>query len=418
MIVFAFDKEFPGHDGDTRMVPFSSDLYSGSIMHHPDVFQKTFLWAFLKLLDGTVEYKVSDSYAHDDTPIALFVVSAQGLPFHDKLNVISDYLRNSSIVRHKNFKIWIDFSTEGWITAGTKFHNWVIANDLQGRVLYTSGQFDWKHIYKKFVPEKQHVIDFIPTCMWNRLHPPNEVKHLSGVELLKSFPSYRPTQNRIMCFNRYVRDHRVQLALELENLNILDKITFSLRAELGDGYDDLGNQYKDYISEDVFDRLKAKLPLVVDTDEFDYNWIYVEQEKTYDTFKSHPINLVTETMYRNDGRFLSEKSFKPMALRQIFLIAGNKGTLELLRHYGFKTFAQCGIDESYDTVSDPVKRMKALTLEIQRLVDMPEHKFQDILSKAEEIIEHNHILIWDDEHVLKNSWGELVNYLDLFNNKG
>jgi|SaaInl5LU_22_DNA_1037371.scaffolds.fasta_scaffold00999_4 hypothetical protein len=403
MLVFAFDKEFPHQNG---------------VMHHPDQLQAKGNGAFLRWLDSLIEYKISDSYSFDDNPIALYTIWAgRGQTFFEKLNIISDHLRNSSIVRHKNFKIWIDFSTEGWVI-GREFHDWVVANDLQGRVLYTSGQFDQKRMYEADIYPEQTVMDFIPTSMWRKLIPPNEVKHLSGQELLQSFPSYRPTQNRVMCFNRIVRDHRVQIALELENLNILDKITFSLTDKLGDEYDSVGNQYKDYISKDVFDRLKAKLPLVVDTDQFDYNWIYVEKEHTYNIFKSHPINVVTETMYRNDGRFLSEKSFKPMALRQIFLIAGNKGTLELLRHYGFKTFAQCGIDESYDTVSDPTKRMKALTLEIQRLVDMPEHKFQDILLKAEEIIEHNHILIWDDEHVLKNSWGELVNYLDLLNKKG
>lgn len=413
MLVFAFDKEFPQNHIQRRDGPDQN-----GVMHHPDQLQAKGNGAFLRWLDSLIEYKISDSYSFDDNPIALYTIWAgRGQTFFEKLNIISDHLRNSSIVRHKNFKIWIDFSTEGWVI-GREFHDWVIANDLQGRVLYTSGQFDQKRMYEADIYPEQTVMDFIPTSMWRKLIPPNEVKHLSGQELLQSFPSYRPTQNRIMCFNRMVKDHRVQIALELENLNILDKITFSLTDKLGDEYDSIGNQYKDYINEDIFDRLKAKLPLVVDTDQFDYNWIYVEKEHTYNIFKSHPINVVTETMYRNDGRFLSEKSFKPMALRQIFLIAGNKGTLELLRHYGFKTFAQCGIDESYDTVSDPVKRMKALTLEIQRLVNLSEHKFQDILLKAEEVIEHNHILVWDDEHVLKNSWGELVNYLDLFNKKG
>jgi len=403
MLVFVFDKEFPHQNG---------------VMHHPNQLQAKGNGAFLRWLDSLIEYKISNSYSFDDKPIALYTVWAgRGQTFFEKLNIISDHLCNSSIVRHENFKIWIDFSTEGWVI-GREFHDWVIANDLQGRVLYTSGQIDQKRMYEADVYPEQTVMDFVPTSMWRKLIPPNEVKHLSGIELLQSFPSYRPTQNRIMCFNRIVKDHRVQIALELENLNILDKITFSLSDKLGDEYDSIGNQYKDYINEDIFDRLKAKLPLVVDTDQFDYNWIYVEKEHTYNIFKSHPINVVTETMYRNDGRFLSEKSFKPMALRQIFLIAGNKGTLELLRHYGFKTFAQCGIDESYDTVLDPTKRMKALTLEIQRLVNLSEHKFQDILLKAEEVIEHNHILVWDDEHVLKSSWGELVNYLDLFNKNG
>lgn len=402
MIVFPFE-DFPDQVG---------------VVHHPEQLHHKGNGAFLRFLDDIVEYKISNSYLLDDIPIAMYTIWAgRGETFLDKLNIISNHLSNLPIVKHKNFKIWIDFSTEGWII-GREFHDWVIANNFQGRVLYTSGQFDWKGVYEENIFPEQPVIDFVPTCMWRKLIPPNEVKHLSGIELKHSFPSYRPTQNRIMCFNRIIRDHRVQLALELENLNILDKTTFSLRANLGDEYDELGNPYKDYINEDIFDRLKEKLPLVVDTNDFDYNWIYVEQKQTYDIFKSHPINVVTETMYRNDGRFLSEKSFKPMSLRQIFLIAGNKGTLELLRHYGFKTFTQCGIDESYDTVLDPVKRMKLLALEIQRLVNLSEHKFQDILLKAEEILEHNHNLSWDDEHILQNSWGKLVNYLGFLDKKG
>jgi hypothetical protein len=75
----------------------------------------------------------------------------------------------------------------------------------------------------------------------------------------------------------------------------------------------------------------------------------------------------TETVYFGRRQHLTEKTFKAIALEMPFVLVAPAGSLEYLRSYGFRTFAP-HIDESYDLIADPVKRIEAVTailLEIQ-----------------------------------------------------
>jgi hypothetical protein len=79
------------------------------------------------------------------------------------------------------------------------------------------------------------------------------------------------------------------------------------------------------------------------------------------------IYVPTETVYFGRRQHLTEKTFKAIALEMPFVLVAPQHSLEYLRSYGFRTFAPY-IDETYDTIADPVKRIEAVTavlLEIQ-----------------------------------------------------
>ena len=79
------------------------------------------------------------------------------------------------------------------------------------------------------------------------------------------------------------------------------------------------------------------------------------------------IYVPTETVYFGQRQHLTEKTFKAIALEMPFLLVAPQHSLRYLRSYGFRTFAPY-IDESYDLIEDPVKRIEAVThilLEIQ-----------------------------------------------------
>jgi hypothetical protein len=79
------------------------------------------------------------------------------------------------------------------------------------------------------------------------------------------------------------------------------------------------------------------------------------------------VYVATETVYYGRRQHLTEKTFKAIALEMPFILVAPYGSLAYLREYGFQTFDPY-IDESYDLIEDPIKRIEAVTailLEIQ-----------------------------------------------------
>jgi hypothetical protein len=76
-------------------------------------------------------------------------------------------------------------------------------------------------------------------------------------------------------------------------------------------------------------------------------------------YNSTDFEIVLETLFDDQRQQLTEKILRPIACKQPFILASTSGSLEYLRSYGFQTFGEI-IDESYDTIQDPVKRMQSI----------------------------------------------------------
>ena len=95
-----------------------------------------------------------------------------------------------------------------------------------------------------------------------------------------------------------------------------------------------------------------------------------------------------ETLFDDQRLHLTEKSLRPIACGQPFILAGTHGSLEYLRSYGFKTFDGL-IDETYDTVEDPVQRLEEIVREMQRIAKLDTQKKQSLYHKLKEIANYN-----------------------------
>jgi hypothetical protein len=71
------------------------------------------------------------------------------------------------------------------------------------------------------------------------------------------------------------------------------------------------------------------------------------------------IEVVLETLFDDDRLHLTEKSLRPIACGQPFILAATHGSLQYLRDYGFRTFDTVW-DETYDTIQDPYHRLLAI----------------------------------------------------------
>ena len=116
--------------------------------------------------------------------------------------------------------------------------------------------------------------------------------------------------------------------------------------------------------------------------------------------------LVTETCYFQTKTHLTEKIFKPIVLRMPFILAGCAHNLAYLRSYGFRTFGDYW-DESYDSIEDPVERLKAITKILKDISKLTPSEQKDMLLAMEPVLEHNYQL-FNDPAFIQREWDHLI----------
>jgi len=121
--------------------------------------------------------------------------------------------------------------------------------------------------------------------------------------------------------------------------------------------------------------------------------------------------LVTETCYFQNKTHLTEKIFKPIVLRMPFILVGCANNLEYLRSYGFRTFGDFW-DESYDTIFDPIERLKAIVKILRDISDMSIAEQQAMLVKMQPVLDHNYNLFNSPDFV-RREWNHLKEQLRL-----
>lgn len=109
---------------------------------------------------------------------------------------------------------------------------------------------------------------------------------------------------------------------------------------------------------------------------------------TIEDYANTDIEIVLETLFDDDRLHLTEKSLRPIACGQPFILAATHGSLEYLRSYGFKTF-ETVFDESYDTIIDPGKRLQAITLLMKKIADWTDNERQYKMTQLQEIADFN-----------------------------
>ena len=105
-------------------------------------------------------------------------------------------------------------------------------------------------------------------------------------------------------------------------------------------------------------------------------------------YEATDIEVVLETLFDDDRLHLTEKSLRPIACAQPFILAGTHGSLEYLRSYGFKTFGDVW-DESYDLVEDPAERLIQIAELMKYISNWQPHQRERDMAEAQSIAEYN-----------------------------
>jgi len=190
-------------------------------------------------------------------------------------------------------------------------------------------------------------------------------------------------------FNRIARPNRLFL-MDLLLENKLYDVGFN---SLGDkcslhcSLDFTLKQTKIKFKKFNIERIKKIIPITLDTSDFSKNLAMVTLTSIRKYYEKSLISLVTETNYDNNYPvFFTEKTFKPIANKQPFILISSPNSLARLRDLGYKTFNNI-IDESYDDIQDDNLRLLAIVAEINRLAKLNTLEF---IEKTTEITEHNY----------------------------
>ena len=105
-----------------------------------------------------------------------------------------------------------------------------------------------------------------------------------------------------------------------------------------------------------------------------------------------------------DRVHLTEKIFKPIVLKQPFVLLNGAGGLEYLRSYGFKTFSDFWSEE-YDTIDNLDQRLQAAADVVNYVGSCSLKELEQMRDKMKPILEHNYN--WFYNGFADKCWQEL-----------
>lgn len=105
-------------------------------------------------------------------------------------------------------------------------------------------------------------------------------------------------------------------------------------------------------------------------------------------YEATDIEVVLETLFDDSRLHLTEKSLRPIACGQPFILAGTHGSLAYLRKYGFKTFGMIW-DERYDECIDPEERLVRIADLMKQISNWGPWLREQKIAQARDIADYN-----------------------------
>jgi hypothetical protein len=240
--------------------------------------------------------------------------------------------------------------------------------------------------------EKYRNNEFIPVYYWS-----HAVISLDWFRFAQYLQQQKQTNKTFLIYNRAwagTREYRLRFAELLIHLNLQEHCKTSvnpIEPELGVHYNSHAFKNPQWrpqtILENYFPISNAHSHYSADFDMDDY--------------AATDIEVVLETLFDDDRLHLTEKSLRPIACAQPFILAGTKGSLEYLRSYGFKTFGNIW-DESYDLVEDPAERLIQIAELMKYISNWLPHQRERNMAEAQAIADYN------KQHFFSKQFSELV----------
>lgn len=254
--------------------------------------------------------------------------------------------------------------------------------------------------------------DFIPVYYWC-----HAFISLDWFRFAKHIFQNKKVKHTFLIYNRAwsgTREYRLKFSdlLVSYNLNSHCHTSFSVTDQSS------GLDYQQYVLKNSQWKPKNNLEKYFDKNDTPSHYSATFEISDYE---ATDIEIVLETLFDDSRIHLTEKTCRPLSCGQPFILASACGSLEYLRSYGFKTFESVW-DESYDTISDPYKRLEQIIKLMQTITQWDDNTKEKKLKQAQDIAEFNKKYFFSDEffdlitaeleHNLKFGLNELISTND------
>jgi hypothetical protein len=106
-------------------------------------------------------------------------------------------------------------------------------------------------------------------------------------------------------------------------------------------------------------------------------------------YKKFGLDIVTESVLNYPYPFTTEKTYRPIIEKRMFIVLNSAGTLDILHQQGFETFSDI-IDESYDSIQDPELRLIAVAEQVKQFCSLDLEQIKQYYRDNSEKFEHNY----------------------------
>lgn len=308
----------------------------------------------------------------------------------DQNNITPEVL---SRVRARQAFILFTVLHESWFDDGflmSMTHYFSYKQIPLSQIIYVSHCANGTEIYKDHCtryninPEIQ--MEYIPTTRIDR----TDIDKIS----LKYIPGLR--KKTFLCFNRRHHAHRLIFFMMMVKRKLLDNFFMSMSKVHPESRQTFThaishviqnhNQYS-FTIDDIATG-ESILPLVLDTKNFNSYPMELSPADLKKYYNDSLVNIVTETFFFSNVIHVTEKTYKPIAYLQPFIMIAAPNSLQHVRDMGFKTFNEFW-DESYDTETDHVIRFNKIFDLIESISKWSDKKKIQFSYQVKEILEYN-----------------------------
>ena len=218
----------------------------------------------------------------------------------------------------------------------------------------------------------------------------------------------KPKEKKYLCFNKLEREQRLRLVDKMLANNLVELGYYSFESEHKDNFP----AFIDSLPSKPFSNIKKNkdmFPLRLNiTEDRDNPVNVIPDDIKY--FQNSYFSIINETLFYGyissserplyhqlnadySSVFISEKTFKCLAVKHPFVIFGRPGLISGLHQLGFKTFSPF-FNESYDSIIDDDERFDAVFNEVTRLINLSDDEWVSLLENIKPILDYNNNLFF------------------------
>ena len=402
-INFVYEWIGPNGPLTNNRLPTIADFMTSTVDYHfpqlkGDLFQKPHLHRRIvdsricpsyKLPEGIFLYELNWTTFHYRDKFHNFH-SADG--FFDDNEIHREVLHR---IRNKTAYFLVTLFYEGYMDDEFLDHmsNYFTAKNIPlSQIIYLSNCYNGQSVYENYCLRKNKLVEmkmeYFPIFRIDRC----------DIQLALSSPKEYKTGTRkktFLCFNRRYNDHRLLLYLKMFQLGLVDQSFYSMDKNQPEAnrtfvenckyllsrFDDMELGPSDVLAADKI------LPLVLDNPNFS-RYPMDRGETVTHLYDDSLINIVNETYFFSNVIHITEKTYKPIAFMQPFVLLGAPGSLQHIKDMGFKTFGEFW-DEGYDNEKDHKKRFNMIIEVLKNIASWPEEVKIDFTYAVKNIVEYN-----------------------------